>query len=88
MRKKRISLGQFFKKKRIEYQMSQRELAVMLGYRDPQFISNWERGLAAPPLRQARSICDILKIDKRQAIDLIVNNFKQDVEDLFRGNKT
>lgn len=87
MKKKKINLSQFLRKKRIEMQMSQAELASMLGYNNPQFVSNWERGLAQPPMRQTREICNILKIDKRTVIDLIVNNFRQDVEDLFRGNQ-
>jgi hypothetical protein len=39
------NLGNFLKQKRIETNLTQRELATALGNMNSQFVSNWERGL-------------------------------------------
>lgn len=43
--------GLYLKGLREKKKLSQLEIANKLGYKSSQFISNWERGLAAPPLK-------------------------------------
>lgn len=49
-------LGKFLKQKRIEKDLTQLELANTLGNVHSQFISNWERGLCAPPSHSLQSL--------------------------------
>ncbi len=44
--------------------MCQDELALQLGYRSGQAVSNWERGVLVPPLRHIDQLVTLLKIDK------------------------
>jgi transcriptional regulator with XRE-family HTH domain len=43
-------MGNFLKKCRTKAGLTQSEVADHLGYTSPQFVSNWERGVALPPL--------------------------------------
>lgn len=65
-------LTAYLKNARIESGLSQQELAQKLGYSTAQFVSNWERGLARPPLNASRRLISILKLDTEQYIDLYI----------------
>lgn len=43
-------LAQYLKKSREEAELSQRKVSEKLGYTTPQFVSNWERAIIAPPM--------------------------------------
>ena len=44
-------LGRFLKEKRKHAGFSQADVSQRLGYASHQFISNWERGVSAPPAK-------------------------------------
>lgn len=48
--------GDFLREKRMKAGLSQKEVALGLGYTTPQFISNWERGLSNPPISSIRKL--------------------------------
>jgi transcriptional regulator with XRE-family HTH domain len=52
------------KEARTKSKLSQGDLAKKFKFKSAQFISNWERGLSAPPLNKAKKLCDILKVPK------------------------
>ncbi len=56
------SLGSILKEKREKLGISQAKVAEKLRYSSPQFISNWERGLSAPPVTVLRAIAQIYKM--------------------------
>ena len=37
--------------------MTQKEVSEYLGYSSAQFISNFERGISAPPLKKLKRLC-------------------------------
>jgi transcriptional regulator with XRE-family HTH domain len=53
-------------------QISQQQLAVFLGFKNGQFISNVERGICTIPLRKMKVFCGVLKIEKQMAISSII----------------
>ena len=58
---------------RDDYCLTQGELAVLLGVRRQLTISDWERGVARPRLRQQRSRCAVLNVtiaEQRAALDV------------------
>ncbi len=66
------SLGNYLKEKRIESGLTQSEVAKKLGYSTPQFISNFERGLCSPPLKNLKILVRLYKIDAAELMDLIM----------------
>lgn len=62
-------LGEFLKNRRKEMGLSQIELGDTLGY-TPQFVCNWERGTAAPPLKIVPKLVSTLKIEMNEWIAL------------------
>ena len=50
-------LGIYLKRHRETSNVSQAELANFMGYSTSQFVSNWERGIAPPPVDQLKKIC-------------------------------
>ena len=79
--KNRTQLASFLKKKRVEAGLTQSEVASQLGYSSPQFISNWERGLANPPVFILRNLTKLYKVPA----DEMFNKLLQEVErDLHR----
>lgn len=63
--------------------LTQLELAHRLGYRSSQFVSNWERGLVAPPLKNIQKILDILLLSPRGFRSLYIELFTWEVENVF-----
>ena len=45
------ALGKIFKTLRTKEGLTQRDVSSKMGYTTIQFVSNWERGLSAPPIK-------------------------------------
>lgn len=58
------SLGAYLLKKRQEKGLTQAGLAKELGGLHSQFVSNWERGLCAPPSHIKKKLAKVLKINE------------------------
>lgn len=65
----RDTLGEYIKKTRLAQGYSQSELAHLLGYTSPQFISDWERGVSSPPVKRLHEIAEVLDVK----VDLLFN---------------
>lgn len=48
---------------RVNAGLSQRQVSEAMGYTTPQFISNWERGVSYPPIKDIKRLARILKVD-------------------------
>ncbi len=70
------SLSLFLKEKREESGLSQLEVAKQIGYSSPQFVSNWERGIVAPPIETIAILIDLYKIQPNHIIQKIVEDTK------------
>lgn len=78
-------LNELIREKRIEQNLSQNELGRKLGYRQGQYISNIERGLCGFPLKEAKQLCKILGISKKEYIETYLSDEKKKIEGYFRG---
>ena len=65
----------YLKDKRIEAGVTQAFLAESLGYSSAQYISNYERGLCNPPLKNLFLICELLEADLDKCKDLLRKDF-------------
>lgn len=74
-------LAKFLKDKRIETGLSQGEVAKALGFSSPQFISNWERGVCAPPLNSLPKLTRVLKIKESDLVKILMGVTKMTVEE-------
>ena len=64
-------LGKYLKEQREVTGLSQAEVAKKLGYTSPQFVSNWERGLASPPADKMREVVRLLKLDEDRLLKML-----------------
>lgn len=67
------SIGQVIKAARITKGFSQGELANLLGYDSGQFVSDWERGLSAIPMKRLVEISKILELDRNHLFELLLD---------------
>lgn len=65
MRGMRLSnVARVLKEARERQELTQEKVAQLMRYSSGQFISNWERGLARPPLRKLPKLLDTLKVPR------------------------
>lgn len=86
-----LELSQHLKLMRIKKGITQIEVAKCLGYASPQFVSNWERALAAPPIRVLRELVKVYDLDTAYVIELYLQPIRKKLErelrSRIRGNK-
>lgn len=66
-----MSLGKVLKQMRETAGLSQREVAIELGYGTPQFLSNWERDISHPPINSIRKLAKLYGVDAELLFGLI-----------------
>lgn len=54
--------GQYLRSKRQQVGLSQLDVSKKLGYTSSQFVSNWERGVSAPPLSIYHQLADLYQL--------------------------
>ncbi len=74
------NLGVFLKEKRISSKYTQAGLALSLGDVHSQFVSNWERGLCAPPGHCLAKLIDILKLNRVKLMDVMLEDSRAEIE--------
>ena len=80
-------LGKYLQKKRINADMTQIEVARKLGYSSAQFISNFERGLCSPPLKQMKKLTNLYDLDPGEVIDIMMKERLEILEKAFYGRR-
>ena len=65
-------LGDFLQSKRVKAGLSQGDVATKLGYSSPQFISNFERGLCAPPLNKLKLLVQLYDLNGEEVLKLML----------------
>src|ERR1700741_39386 len=89
--KTKNKLAVLLKEARIEAGISQVELADKLGYETSQFISDWERGIHSPPVKNLFKICRLLGVQEQKVFDLFVEIAQEklaaDLEKEFKKSK-
>lgn len=78
-------LGEFLKRKREKAGLTQKQVAVDLGYSTPQFISSWERGEREPPMNVIWRLASIYKISAEKIFDVMLDYRQQMIEQELRA---
>lgn len=73
------SLGKLLRQGREEKSLTQAEVATMLGYGSPQYISNFERGLCAPPMKNLSKLVTVYGLDKKQVGKILIESYEAEV---------
>lgn len=73
------NLGKYLKAKRMASGYTQSELAEKLKVH-VQFVSNWERGICAPPAHRFQQTLDILKADRKKIVAVMLLDSKKIIE--------
>lgn len=76
-------IGLIFKEARLKAGLAQKEVSSAMGWDTPQYVSNWERGIANPPLTRIRELCDLLGISKSKIKSAYKQEFEQKLKDAF-----
>lgn len=71
MDSKFAEIGEFFKQSRQTAGVSQAKLSKILGFKSPQIISNWERGLCSPPLNCIAKMIEVFNLEAFEVIDFM-----------------
>ena len=91
MVQQQLALANFLKEKRIRAGLSQKEVAEKLGYSTAQFVSNWERGLSAPPVETLKVIAEMYNVDLDEVFNVTlesaVNRLTVDLREKFYPRK-
>jgi transcriptional regulator with XRE-family HTH domain len=79
------AIGKYFKDGRMSCGLTQEQVSGYLGYLSKQIVSNWERGLCAPPLHELSSLITVLKLDRKTVIDLFMSARKYELLEVLRS---
>lgn len=86
------SLGLFLRDKRMAAGFSQGDVAKKLGYSTAQFISNWERGLSAPPMDTLRVLSNLYNVPPEEMfefmLDEAIQKMTSNMKSKFYGKKS
>ena len=72
-----------FKKYREAAELSQSEVAKRMGYSTPQFISNWEREVSTPPVKDIVKLAGIYKVSPFAMLDYLEDLEMSEVRNKF-----
>lgn len=76
-----FELGQYLKEKRISSGYTQTELAAKLGNVHTQFVSNWERGICAPPGHCFQKLITVLDLNRNKLVKVMLADSKKHIAD-------
>jgi transcriptional regulator with XRE-family HTH domain len=68
-----LILGRYLAEKRLEKGLSQAAVARTLGYSSAQFISNFERGVCAPPMKKLKKMIDMYGMSPNKVTILLLD---------------
>ena len=77
MNAKLSSIGQYLRQKRKDANLSQNEVGRLLGYKNGQFVSNWERGDQEPPAETLPKLVRIYKINEEELLRVLLEDSEQ-----------
>lgn len=81
------TLNDYLRQKRLDSGLSQLDVAKVLGYSSPQFVSNWERGLVSPPLETIAVLIELYKIPSGEVINKILDETRDYLESHLAKSK-
>ncbi len=72
-------LGKYLKKARAESGLTQMQVGKKLGVH-VQMVSNWERGLCAPPSHSFQKLIQLLDLNRNQMVEVMLMDSKQSIK--------
>lgn len=81
----RSKLANTLKTARINANVTQKQLAKSLGWGTAQYVSNFERGISAPPVKDIPKICSIINIDPKIIYRLLCDVQVERIQKKFKG---
>jgi transcriptional regulator with XRE-family HTH domain len=66
------ALGEYLQAMRTKAGFTQREVSLALGYSSAQFISNFERGIAVPPLKKLKVLVKMYDMPVETVMNMIL----------------
>lgn len=69
----KYEIGARIRKFREKQGLSQKEFAQLIGVSNAR-VSNWEQGLNRPDVDILASICNVLRVDPNELLDIRLNN--------------
>ncbi|MBX7232094.1 MAG: helix-turn-helix domain-containing protein [Bdellovibrionales bacterium] len=76
-------VGDFFKDKRVEVNLTQSEVAEALGLSSGQFVSNWERGVSMPPMDYLPKLVKLYKINKSELVSVYTSEQERFIKEVL-----
>ncbi len=73
-------LGSYLKQRRVAKGLSQNDVSDRLGYSSAQFVSNWERGVSAPPVDRLGELIGLYGIAQRDFVTFMVNLHEKELK--------
>lgn len=77
-------IGKLLREKRMVQGISQKEISDRIGYSNSQFVSNWERGLADPPMDKMLDLVKILNISKQEILGYILGEKEKEIRRVLK----
>lgn len=82
---KYVTIGSYMKEKREAVGLSQGDVREILGYKSPQLISDWERGICGPPRDSLAKLVKAYKIKPKDLIDTFLEAERVELVNALRG---
>lgn len=67
------ALGEYLKTMRTNANLTQRQVSLALDYSSAQFISNFERGIAVPPLKKLKVLVKMYEMQVETVMEMILD---------------
>jgi len=80
--------SKYFRQKRLDAGLTQSELAQALGFSSAQIVSNWERGVCAPPMASLRPMIKALKLDPEEVTEVITEENKKVLREMLSSRRS
>jgi transcriptional regulator with XRE-family HTH domain len=80
-------LGDYLQTRRVKSGLSQGDVASKLGYSSPQFVSNFERGLCAPPLNKMKTLVQLYDMNSEEVLKLMMKEHEKQLRKNLGINK-
>ena len=75
----------FLQEARVRAGLSQKDVALELGYQTAQVVSDWERGVRSPPANCFRKLVKLYGVPVEQFFELLLEERKAILERKLRG---
>lgn len=73
------AISKLVKEARENQKLSQNNLALLMGFKNGQFVSNIERGLCSVPLKSINKMSEVLEISTEDICNAVVQDFRDRV---------